>query len=287
MRDYVIITDATADLRGEDCARYGIHVLGMSVKIGEEEFQFHPDTKFDAKSFYEKLKQFPNAKTSQVSTYRFQEAFESFVKKGCDVLYIGFASVLSGTFQNAWVARNEILEHYPDARIEVVDSMSATYGEALLVLYTAMQKEKGASLDEAVKFADQLRHRIIHLFTVDDLQHLARGGRLSNSQAMLGMLMQIKPILHCDDEGRLVPIDKVRGRKAAIRRLGSDFALKCEDKSLVCVIHADAHEDALLLKKILEEENEIGEVRVSDIGPVIGVHSGPQTLGIVYIARQR
>jgi len=287
MRDYIIVTDATADLRSEDCARYGIHVLGMSVKIGEEEFEFHPDTKFDAKSFYEKLKQFPNAKTSQISTYRFQESFESFVKDGLDVLYIGFASVRSGTFQNAWAARNEILERYPDARIEVVDSMSATYGEAMLVLRTAMLKENGATLDDAVKFADQLRHRIVHLFTVDDLQHLARGGRLSNAQAMLGMLIQIKPILQCDEEGRLVPIDKVRGRKAAIKWLSSDFALRCEDKSLVCVIHADAHDDALLLKELLEAENEIGEVRLSDIGPVIGAHSGPQTLGIVYIARQR
>jgi DegV family protein with EDD domain len=259
----------------------------MSVTIGEEEFQFHPDTKFDAKSFYEKLKQFPNAKTSQISIYRFQEAFESFIKDGYDVLYIGFASVLSGTFQNAWVARNEVLEHHPDARIEVIDSMSATYGEAMLVLKTAMLKEKGASLDEAVKFADQLRHRIIHLFTVDDLQHLARGGRLSNAQALLGMLMQIKPILHCDEEGRLVPVDKVRGRKAAIKRLSSDFTLKCEDTGLVCVMHADALSDAMLLKKLLEDENDIGEVRLTDIGPVIGAHSGPQTLGIVYIARQR
>lgn len=287
MRDYVIVTDATADLRREDCQRYGIHVLGMSVKIGEEEFEFHPDMQFDAKDFYAKLKQFPNAKTSQVSIYQFNEAFESFVNRGFDVLYIGFASVLSGTFQNAWVARNEVLERYPNARIEVVDSMSATYGEALLVIQTAAQKQKGLNLDDAVKFADQLRHRIVHQFTVDDLQHLARGGRLSNAQAMMGMLMQIKPILQCDDEGRLVPIDKVRGRKAAIKRLSHDFNLKCEDKSLVCVLHADAHDDAILLKNILEAENEIGEIRLTDIGPVIGVHSGPQTLGIVYIARQR
>lgn len=287
MRDYVIVTDATADLRSEDCARYDIHVLEMSVKIGEDEFQFHPNTKFNARAFYEKLKKFPNAKTSQVSTYRFTESFEAFVKEGYEVLYIGFASVLSGTFQNAWAARNDILERYPDARIAVVDSMSATYGEAMLVMLTAAQKQKGATLDEAVKFADQLRHRIVHLFTVDDLQHLARGGRLSNAQAMLGMLMQIKPILQCDEEGRLVPVDKVRGRKAAIKRLSLDFDKKCEDKSLVCILHADAPEDALQLKKILEEENKIGEIRLIDIGPVIGVHAGPQTLGIVYIARQR
>jgi DegV family protein with EDD domain len=287
MRDYVIVSDATADLRKEDCERYDIHVLEMSVQIGADEFQFHPDTTFDARSFYEKLKVSPNAKTSQVSIHQFLLFFESFVNEGKDVLYIGFASVLSGTFQNAWVARKEILEKHPAARIELIDSISATYGEALLVMMTATRRQAGATLDEAVRYADQLRHKIVHMFTVDDLQHLARGGRLSNAQALLGMLMQIKPILHCDEEGRLVPVDKVRGRKAAIKRLHSDFVSKVVDKRLICVLHADAHEDALALKKLLEGDAEIGEIRLTDIGPVIGAHSGPQTLGIVYIALQR
>ena len=287
MNEYVILTDATSDLSAEDCRKYGIKVLGMNVKIGEEEFEFHPDTVFDVKGFYEKLKQFPNATTSQVSIYRFHHCFEALVKEGKDILYIGFASALSGTFQNAWVARNEVLEAYPQAKIVVVDSLSATYGEALLVVKTAQMKQKGATLEEASRYADQLRHKIAHWFTVDDLQHLARGGRLSNAQALLGMLMQIKPILRCDEEGRLVPVDKVRGRKTAMRRLSENFRLTCDDPSLVSVVHCDAYEEACQLKAMLEEENKECDVLIRDIGPIIGTHSGPQTLGVVFIARQR
>ncbi len=287
MNDYILMTDATSDLTPDDLIQHKIDVIEMNVRLGENDFMFHPDNEFDEKLFYKQVKQGEKAGTSQITTYTFIEAFSKIAKQGKDILYIGFASALSGTFQNAWVARTAVLEKYPNIKIELVDSLSATFGEGMIVLLTARKKEEGADLQEAVAYTETLKHQISVWFTVDDLIHLSRSGRLSNATAMLGFMLQIKPILHCDEEGRLIPVDKVRGRKASIKRLAEIFRTNVVDKSVVSVCHADAPEEAEVLRSMLMEDADVKNVRITKVGPVIGLHAGPQTLAVVFIARQR
>ena len=287
MHDYILMTDATSDLTPEDLKQHKIEVIEMNVRLGETDFMFHPDNEFDEKSFYTQVKQGEKAGTSQITTYTFIEAFTKIAKQGKDILYIGFASALSGTFQNAWVARTNVMEKYPDIKIELVDSLSASFGEGMIVLFTARKIEEGADLKEAAAYAETLKHQIALWFTVDDLIHLSRSGRLSNAAAMLGFMLQIKPLLHCDEEGHLIPVDKVRGRKASIKRLAEIFRTNVIDKSLVSVCHSDAPEEAELLRAMLMEDPEVTEVRITKIGPVIGLHSGPQTLAVAFRAYQR
>ena len=211
--------------------------------------------------------------------------------EGCDILHIAFSSGLSGSCNSARIAAEELKEEYPDAQIVVVDSLCASLGEGLLVHKAVQMKKAGKSLAEIDEWLENNKRNLCHVFTVDDLNHLYRGGRVSRTQAVLGTLVNIKPMLHVDDEGKLIAVGKVRGRKKSITALvdmmEERMKSRREENDIVFISHGDCMEDALLLKKQVEERFGIQAFLIDYVGPTIGAHSGPGTLALFFMGEKR
>ena len=229
--------------------------------------------------------------TSQVNPQSARALFEPYLKDGKDILHIAFSSGLSGTFNSCRIAAEELKEEYPKRRILVIDSLSASLGQGLLVYLAQNKKEKGSDIDEVAEWVETHKKNIVHLFTVDDLDHLYRGGRVSRTTAVLGGMLNIKPILHVDDEGKLIPIGKVRGRKKSLleladlmdRKIGS-YAKSC---NTIFISHGDCREDAEFLAKKIKEKYKITTELINDVGAVIGAHSGPGTMALFFLGDVR
>lgn len=287
MSNYVIMTDSACDLKPE-------YLEGLGVKLVELTFIFTDDNKtysnFDLApaDFYKQMRNGRIAKTAAINVAGFRDFFETELKAGNDVLYLGFSSGLSTTYNSACIAAAELKEEYPDRKIICVDSLSASAGFGLYVYLTAKEKEAGKSIEEVADFAKRLVPSLAHWFTVDDLVYLKRGGRVSPTVAFVGGLLGIKPVLHMDDDGHLINMSKVRGRKAALSALADKYGETVSDKSApVWISHGDCIEDAKLLGEILKEKYGTEVSLIADIGPVIGAHSGPGTLALFFVAKQR
>ena len=289
MNDFVIATDSTTDLPENLVKDLGIEIIPLLYNIEGTEHLNHLDGRgLDPREFYAELRAGRMAGTSAINTSSFIETFEPFLKSGKDVLYICFSSALSGTFNNARIAAGELSEKYPERRMLAVDSLSASMGEGLLVYLAALEKRGGKSIDEVYSFVAETRAHLCHWFTVDDLNFLKRGGRVSATAALLGTVLGIKPILHVDDEGRLIPVGKVRGRRQSIAMLAEKMARSAATPvKTVFISHGDCAGDARILEEMVREKFHPETVVTGYIGPVIGAHSGPGTLALFFVGNSR
>jgi DegV family protein with EDD domain len=287
MQDYVIVTDSSCDLPEDIIEKFGIRILNLDVIIeGEGEF---PNDQVEIKEFYSKLREGANIKTSAVNMAQATELLEEILSEGKDVLYLGFSSALSSTYQTVTSAARELSEKYSDRRIYDVDTLAASMGQGLLVYKAAKAKEAGKSLEDNAAMIESMKLNLDHWFTVDDLFFLKRGGRVSGVTATLGTILSIKPVLHVDDEGRLINVGKERGRKASINQLmkkmeelGSDLS-----EQDIFISHGDCIEDAEKLANMIKTKYSPKSVVINYVGPVIGAHSGPGTLALFFVGEHR
>ncbi|MBE6584311.1 MAG: DegV family protein [Ruminococcaceae bacterium] len=287
MNEYVIITDSSCDIPVSKAQELGITVLPLEVNL--EGIGTKMNDEINIKEFYEFLRSKKSAKTSAVNMDRFAECFDSFLKDGKDVLYIGFSSGLSATYMAAKNAAEELSEKYPERKVVAVDSLCASLGQGLLVYHAVCKKNAGADIEEVAKFVEDNKLNLCHWFTVDDLFFLKRGGRVSATTAVLGTMLSIKPVMHVDNEGHLINVDRARGRNAAITALFDkmrDTAIDPE-KQVIYISHGDCYDDAKKLADMIEAEFGVKDIYISEVGPVIGAHSGPGTLALFFLGTQR
>ena len=288
MKDYVIITDSSCDIMPELLEQWGVSCVSLTVKFDEDKESFgNFDMPFP--QFYDRMRKGSVARTAAANMESFKQAFEPFVKAGTDLLYIGFSSGLSTTVNSGAMAAAELMEAYPERRILTVDTFAASAGFGLLVYLTVQEKQKGATLEQAAKFVENTRFHLCHWFTVDDLVYLKRGGRISAAAAFVGGVLNIKPVLHMDDPGHLINMFKVRGRRASIKALADKYGELAIDKDngTVFISHGDCIEDARLLEQMLAERFGAKVKLITYVGPVIGSHSGPGTLALFFVGRER
>ena len=287
MSNYVIITDSCSDLTKEQLAELEVLSLDLEVLIDKDAPVYSSD--LDPKEFYKKLREKGSVTTSAVSMDRFTTLFESYLKEGTDVLYLGFSSGLSGTYNASFVAAQELAEKYPERKMYTVDTLCASLGQGLFVYLAAKEKLGGKTIDELYEWAKEKRYNLCHWFTVDDLFFLKRGGRVNAATAVMGTMLSIKPVLHVDHKGKLINVTKVRGRRASIDALfdkAKETSIAPETQTMF-ICQGDCIEDAEYLAKRLKEELGVPEVIIGYTGPVIGAHSGPGTLALFYLGTER
>ena len=287
MNDYVIFADSSCDLSVGMLKSRGVYSLPLSFRFNND--KEYKNSEMTAEEFYSRMRSGDAAKTSAVNPEDFAREFEKQLRRGKDILYLGFSSALSSTYNSARIAADMLNSSYPQHRILTVDSLSASAGIALLIDNVLKEKHKLPSIADAKEYADALKHKICHLFTVDDLAYLMRGGRVSPTAAFFGNVLGIKPLLVVDEGGRLTNKQKVRGRKNAIYSMAECCSEKIDNNfPLVAYIsHADCSADANELKHVLKEKYGINTKLITNVGPVIGAHSGPGTLALFFIGKER
>ena len=288
MRDFVIYTDSACDIGAETLAQWGVKSLALRFHFTDDEKEF-ADGAMPHKEFYDEMRAGRTAKTSAINMDEFKTAFEEELKAGRDVLYIGFSSGLSTTFNSGRLAAEELQEEYPDAAVVAVDTLAASAGFGLLVYLAVQEKKAGKSLQEVKQFIEDNRLNLCHFFTVDDLVYLKRGGRISAATALLGGMLGIKPVMHVDNEGHLVALTKVRGRKAALKALSDkvgELALE-KDGGTVYISHGDCRADVAILEEMMAKDYGTKVDLVVNVGTVIGAHSGPGTVALFFLGKER
>lgn len=290
MRDYIIVTDATSDIPNEMANELNVKVVPMSFSLGEKNYNHYPDYReLDIKTFYDKQRAGQTSLTTQINVAVYLDFFEEIIKSDKDVLYISFSSALSSTYQSSVLAAKELNEKYPDFKIITIDSKAATLGETLLVKLAAQKKSEGMNIEDLSKWVADNHLKVCHYFTVDDLNHLKRGGRMTAMTAFIGTALDIKPILHVNDEGKLIPLDKVRGRKKALKVLFNYLAELSEnlEEQTIFIGHGDCIEDARYLESLIKEAYNVKEVIIHPIGPIIGSHTGPGAITLFFLGKHR
>ena len=286
MASFVIFTDSSADLPDEWVAKYDLQVVNLHLIVsGKEE----DASALDVHTFYDRLRNGEVASTAAAGMGEYVEKMEPFLRDGNDLLYIGFSEALSATFRNGELAIQELSERYPERKLFAVSSLCASTGHGLLVLLAAMKRAEGLSIEQVRDYTVETVPHLCHWFTVDDLMFLKRGGRISASTALVGTVLGIKPILHVDDEGRLINVSKVRGRKASVNALFEkvrETAIRPETQ-LMAICNGDCPEEAAALAERLKTELSVPEVLISPTGAVIGAHSGPGTLAVFFLGERR
>ncbi len=290
MSDYLIVSDATLDLPCSIIEKYNIYVIPMGVVINDVVYNYHPDEKeLSIDKFYIEVKSGSSTHTAQITPAIFTDFFRAILNTNLDILYIGVSSVLSGTYSAAQLVEGELTNEYPDRKIYCIDSKCASIGEGLLVLNAALHKKNGMSIDELRNWVEEHKYHFRHWFTVKDLFHLKRGGRVTSIEAVVGTALRIRPILSTDEEGKLVVVSKIRGTKAEIEFLISRMIEEGIDLSSQTVIigHGDNLEQARELEKQIRCKNLVKDVIIAQIGPIIGSHTGPGMLALVYMGKKR
>ncbi len=291
MKDYVIFTDSTTDLPASLADELCLKVIPLGFSFESENYLNYLDHRqLSIHKFYERIQNGEKSTTTLINTMSFIENFEPVLKEGKDILYIAFSSELSGTYQSSVVAAEELREKYKDSKIICVDTKAASMGEGLLV-YTAAKKktEENLSMDELNQWILDNRLKMCHWFTVDDLNHLKRGGRVSAVSATVGTVLNIKPILHVDNEGRLIPDSNVRGRKKSLHALFDKMESTCinPEEQTVFISHANALQDAEYLANLIKEKLHVKEVILNFIGPVVGSHTGQGAIALFFFGKER
>ena len=286
---YVIFTESTGDLTPALIEAADLRVLPMAFTLDGKDYRNYPDGReMSSHDYYEKLRAGSLCTTSQVTMLEFQQAFTPVLEAGQDILYLAFSSGLSGTYQSGCIAAEELKEKFPGRRIVCVDSLQASMGEGLFCYLVGKKRCQGADLDTAADYARQIAPQVCAWFTVDDLMFLKRGGRVSSAAAVAGTLLGIKPVLHVDEEGHLIPKEKVRGRRASLDALVKHFEATALDKTggTVFISHGDCADDA---RYVIDKLRALGvrEIEMGDIGPVIGAHSGPGTVALFWLGSAR
>ena len=287
MRDYVITVNSTVDVPKEWLEERHVPVVPLRYTIDGKTYTDMEG--LSAREFFAKLREGKMSVTSQVNPEEAAELLEPYLKEGKDILHLGFSSGLSGTLNSMKIAGEMLQEKYPEAKIIVIDTLCACLGEALLLYKALQQKEKGMSIDETARWVEENKLHICHNVTVDDLNHLHRGGRVSRTTAVLGTLVQIKPIIHMDDNGKLQVIGKERGRKKSLNKI-VDMAVeqsKGWDNDIIMITHGDCIEDAEYVAKLVREKMGIDNILINNIGTVIGSHTGPGVVAVFCMGNKR
>ena len=290
MRDYVILTDSCCDLTAGMAEELSLEVLPLSLEMGGATYYNYLDGRdIGFRDFYARVRNGETATTSAISVGTFEEKMRSILQSGRDILCISFSSALSTTYQSAVIAAQELSESRPEAKFLVVGSLCASLGQGLFVYLCAQEKAKGRSLEEVYNFALETRGKVCHWFTVDDLNHLKRGGRINAATALFGTMLAIKPVMHVDDEGRLIPVGKARGRKASLMALVDHMEETAIDpkNQTVFISHGDCVEDARFVADEVRRRFGTEDIRINYVGPVIGNHSGPGTLALFFLGSKR
>ena len=287
---YVIITDATADLPADIAAELGVTVIPMEFQLSGQTYEHFADAHvIPIPDVYNRLRNGEPASTSQINAYTYVQYFEPFFQEGKDILYIAFSSGLSGTQQAAVIAANELTEKHPELKFSCVASLCASMGEGLFLYTASTKKECGLLFDELNQWLLDNRLHLCHWFTVDDLNHLKRGGRISGATAAIGSILNIKPVMHVDDEGHLIAVSKVRGRKKSLISLVDHMEKTYypDKNDIIFIGHGDSLEDAEFVRDLVQEKFGISNILIGYIGPVIGAHSGPGTIALFFFGSQR
>ncbi|MBR3148781.1 MAG: DegV family protein [Eubacterium sp.] len=290
MRDFVIATDSSCDLPQELAEKFELTVVPLTVNISGKVYNNYLDGReIGFKEFYDCTREKKEITTSCPSLAAFEKAFTEILDSGKDVLYIGFSSALSATTQNAKITAEELSEKYPDAKIIVVDSLAASMGQGLLIKYVFDEKQKGGTIEEVAKYAEDTKLHICHWFTVNDLMHLKRGGRVSATTAIAGAALNVKPVMHTDDEGRLTNVGKARGRKASLNALlekMKETAVNPKEQTIY-ISHGDCEDEVKDFAKLIKKEVGFKEVVINYVGPVIGGHTGPGVVALFFYGTHR
>ena len=290
MADFVIMTDSCCDMTAALAEELELIVLPLSLHMGEDVYRNWLDGReIGFQDFYAKSRGGQLATTSAVSVGEFTAEMRRVLSAGKDILCINFSSALSATYQSASIAAQDLAEEFPNRKILVVDSLCASLGQGLLVYLCAMERRKGRSLEEVHAFAEETRGKVCHWFTVDDLNHLKRGGRVSAAAALFGTMLSIKPVLHVDDLGRLIPVSKARGRRSSLLALVDRMEQTAMDpgSQTVFISHGDCEGDALFVAGEITRRFGTKDIRINYVGPVIGNHSGPGTLALFFLGSKR
>ena len=288
MSEYIIFTDSACDIAPELLKEWGVKYQNLTFHFVDEEREYQNEEMSPA-DFYACMRAGRVAKTAAINVETFKAAFEEVLKKGLDLLYLGFSSGLSNTSNAGQLAANELAELYPERKIIVIDTLCASAGQGLLVYLTVQKKNEGANIEEAAAYARELVPHLCHWFTVDDLMFLKRGGRVSPTVALIGTMLNIKPVMHMDDEGHLIKVSQARGRKAALKAIVEqyDALALTPDAGTVFICHGDCMDDAQRLAGMVRDKHGVEVKLITYTGTVIGAHSGPGTLALFFLGKHR
>ena len=287
MSEFVITVNSTVDLPKEWLEERQVPVIALKYTIDGETYE--DMNGLSSKEFFQKLRDGKMATTSQINPEQAKEALEPFLKEGKDVLHLAFSSGLSGTCNSMMMAAEELKEEYPDRKVIVIDTLCACLGEALFLYYAVKLRDEGKTIEEVAQWAEENKLHICHDVTVDDLNHLQRGGRISKTTAILGTMVQIKPIIHMDDTGHLQVIGKERGRKKSLNKI-VDMAVeqsKGWDNDIIMITHGDCLEDAEYVAGLVRQKMGIDNILINNIGTVIGSHTGPGVVAVFCLGNKR
>ena len=290
MSNFVIVTDSCCDLTQQLVEEMGLAVIYLKVLVEDKTYTNYSDWRdISARDFYDLMRAEKTASTSAPSIGDFVHVFEPILQEGKDILYLGFSSGLSSTVSTGMLAAQELMEQYPDRKVLCVDSLCASLGQGLFVRLVWEKMQAGATLEEAFAFAKELVPNLCHWFTVNDLHALQRGGRVSKTTAVVGSMLQIKPILHVDDEGRLTKLGTVRGRKASIAALKDKLkaAITNPQEQTIYISHGDCEEEARLLADMIAAEVPVKGFVFNHVGPVIGAHTGAGVIALFCVGTHR
>ena len=292
MRDYIIMTDSCCDLSRQEIDELDLTVLPLSYTIDGSTYLNTPDhADMSPEDSFARIAAGSDCTTSAVNVGQFDEAMRRVLDAGRDILCICFSSALSTTYQSACIAADELRGEYPDAQIIVIDSLSASRGQGMLLYRTVQERRRtGADIETLSEYVRSIIQSQCHWFFVDDLNHLKRGGRVSATAAFVGTVLGIKPVLHADSEGRLIPMSKARGTKAALKALVDkveELGVEPDKNQPMFICHAACPDSVAYVKELLRERFGVTDVRDGYIGPVVGAHTGCGTLGLFFVATQR
>ena len=286
---YVILTESSCDLTPELVERAGVEVLPLSFTIDGKNYPHYPDGReFSIADFYERMRAGAVAVTAAANVAELSDGMEAHLRRGEDVLFLCFSSGLSSTRDACAIAAEELREKYPERKIYTVDTLAASGGQGLLVYLAGRRQQEGASIEAVRDFAEEWKLHIGHWFTVDNLVYLKRGGRVSPAAAAVGTMLNIKPVLHVDNDGHLIPMEKVRGRRAALQALlkhMEETALPEQETVFVC--HTCCREEAEALAREVRQWFQPKELLITDVGPIIGAHTGPGLMALFFTAEHR
>ena len=291
MRDFVIITETTADLPASYIEENGLVIAPLYYQIGET--VYGEEKHLEPKEFFDAMRNGAAPTTSASNPDTLRKRYIEIIESGKDILHLAFSSGLSCSYNNASFVTNDLADEYPDAKITVIDTLCASMGQGLIVNSAVQMKKQGKSLDEIAEWIEAKKLNLCHQFTVDDLIYLYRGGRLKKSSAVLGTIINIKPVLHVDNEGHLIPLAKVRGRKKSLNALVDNMVAALEgydydvENEWVYISHGDCIEDAEYVKAQIEERIGVKNILIADLSPTIGSHSGPGTVALFHYGKER
>ncbi len=289
LKEFIITTDTTCDLPDEYISKHNIRVLSLYYRF--DDVVYGDKKQLELKDFYNKMRGGSIPTTMAVNPDTARDVFTELIDKGYDILHIAFSSALSGSCSVTATAARDICEENPDANIKVIDSLSASLGEGLLIHKAVMMKEAGKSMSEIIDWLESNKLNLCHIFTVDDLHHLHRGGRVSRTTAIIGTLINVKPILHVSNDGHLIPLNNVRGRKKALLSLVDQMEKRIsgyEDQNdTVFISHGDSLDDAEYVASLVRERFGIENILINYVSPTIGAHSGPGTIALFFMGNPR